>query len=73
MRYVIKGFILSAVLLVHAIAWGAHPLITDDAGTQGKGKFQFEVSGQYDSDKETEKVHPWKRRAARWRLPCLMG
>ena len=52
-RSVIKGLILSAVLLVHAIAWGAHPLITDDAGTQGKGKFQLELSGQYNSDKET--------------------
>jgi hypothetical protein len=40
-------------LLFHTVAWGAHPLITDDAGTQGKGKFQIEVNGQYDSDKET--------------------
>lgn len=54
MRHVIKCFILSSLLLVHSIAWGAHPLITDDAGTQGKGKFQLEVNGQYDSDKETE-------------------
>ncbi|MDP2268662.1 MAG: transporter [Deltaproteobacteria bacterium] len=54
MRYVIKSFILSAILLIHTIAWGAHPLITDDAGTQGKGKFQLEVNGEYDSDKETE-------------------
>jgi hypothetical protein len=28
-------------------------LITDDAGTQGKGKFQLELNGQYDSEKET--------------------
>ncbi len=34
--------------------WAAHPLITDDTGTQGTGKFQIEVNGQYDSDKETE-------------------
>lgn len=54
MRYVIKGLVVSAMLLMHTIAWGAHPLITDDAGTQGKGKFQLEVNGQYDSDKETE-------------------
>jgi hypothetical protein len=53
MRYVVKGLFVSILLLVHAVAWGAHPLITDDAGTQGKGKFQVEVSGQYDSDKET--------------------
>jgi hypothetical protein len=44
--------VLSAVLSVPAAAWAAHPLITDDAGTQGKGKFQLEANGQYDSDKE---------------------
>lgn len=41
------------VLLMHAHAWASHPLITDDAGTQGKGKYQLEVNGQYDSDKDT--------------------
>jgi len=49
----IGKLVLSAILLVPAAAWAAHPLITDDAGTQGKGKFQLEVNGQYDSDKET--------------------
>ncbi|MCK9363218.1 MAG: transporter [Syntrophales bacterium] len=44
---------MSILLLVPAVAWGAHPLITDDAGTQGKGKFQVEVSAQHDSEKET--------------------
>jgi hypothetical protein len=34
--------------------FGAHPLITDDTGTQGKGKFQLELNGEYGSDKETE-------------------
>lgn len=33
-------------------SWAAHPLITDDTGTQGKGKFQLELNGQYDRDKE---------------------
>jgi hypothetical protein len=41
------------ILIVPAPAWAAHPLITDDTGTQGKGKYQLEVNGQYDSDKET--------------------
>jgi hypothetical protein len=36
-----------------AVAWASHPLITDDAGTQGKGNFQLEVNGQYDHDKES--------------------
>jgi hypothetical protein len=30
--------------------WAAHPLITDDTGTQGKGKFQIELSGEYEHD-----------------------
>ena len=47
------ALVLSTVLFVPATTWAAHPLITDDAGTQGKGKFQLEVNGQYDSDKET--------------------
>jgi len=41
------------LLIVPARSWAAHPLITDDAGTQGKGKFQLELNGQYDSGKET--------------------
>ena len=41
------------VLLCPGLVFSAHPLITDDSGTQGKGKFQIEVNGQYDSDKET--------------------
>lgn len=45
--------VLCTVLFVPAVTWGAHPLITDDSGTQGKGKFQLEVNGQYDNDKET--------------------
>lgn len=32
--------------------WAAHPLITDDAGTQGQGNSQLEVNGQYDHDND---------------------
>ena len=35
-----------------AIAYAAHPLITDDTGTQGKGKFQIEINSQFLTDKE---------------------
>lgn len=35
-------------------AFAAHPLITDDAGTQGKGKFQLEVNSELTYDKERE-------------------
>ncbi len=33
-------------------AHAAHPLITDDAGTQGKGKAQVEFIGEYDHEKK---------------------
>ncbi len=52
MRFVRK-FLLIGMLISPAAAWAAHPLITDDAGTQGKGNFQLEVNGQYDSEEET--------------------
>ncbi|MGE5173566.1 MAG: transporter [Betaproteobacteria bacterium] len=32
--------------------FAAHPLITDDTGTQGKGKYQFEFIGEYGHDKD---------------------
>lgn len=47
-----KGLMLAAALLIACPSWAAHPLITDDTGTQGKGKFQLELTGQYDRDKE---------------------
>ena len=47
------GLLFPVVLVLPGSSWAAHPLITDDAGTLGKGKFQLELSGQYDSDKET--------------------
>jgi len=53
MHHMIKGLFVGMCLLGHTVVWGAHPLITDDAGTQGKGRFQIEVNGQYDSDRET--------------------
>jgi hypothetical protein len=44
---------LWSVLIMPVSAWAAHPLITDDAGTQGTGKAQLEVNGQHDFEKET--------------------
>ncbi len=32
------------------IAYAAHPLITDDTGTQGKGKFQIEINSEFSTD-----------------------
>ena len=52
MRFVRK-YLIIGMLILPASAWAAHPLITDDAGTQGKGNFQLEVNGQFDSDDDT--------------------
>lgn len=41
-----------------AVSYAAHPLISDDTGTQGKGKWQLEVNGEFaheDEDGATEK------------------
>ena len=43
--------VLFAALLFSGSAFAAHPLITDDTGTQGKKKYQIEVNGQYGQDK----------------------
>jgi predicted porin len=47
-----KILVIGGALLLPMAAWASHPLITDDAGTQGKGKYQLEVNGEFDSDKE---------------------
>ncbi|MFH0789770.1 MAG: transporter [Pseudomonadota bacterium] len=40
------------VFLWSGTALAAHPLITDDTGTQGKGKFQLELNGAYGYENE---------------------
>lgn len=46
----IIGFMVA--IMTAGTAFAAHPLITDDTGTQGKGKMQFEFIGEYGIDKE---------------------
>lgn len=36
------------------VSYAAHPLITDDTGTQGKGKVQIEINSEFSRDKEKE-------------------
>lgn len=50
----LKRFFLPVfvTLLTAGPAFAAHPLITDDTGTQGKGKTQIEFDGEYDHDSE---------------------
>jgi len=51
-----SGKTLSAVFIAlfatSNTTYAAHPLITDDTGTQGKGKAQFEVIGEYGREKK---------------------
>ena len=46
--------ILAVVFLWSGLVFAAHPLITDDTGTQGKGKFQLEFNGSYGHENEGE-------------------
>lgn len=45
--------LLGMMLLVES-TYAAHPLITDDVGTQGKGTFQLEVNTEFARDEEAE-------------------
>ncbi len=48
-------FAAAAYVLLFVLAgtsYAAHPLITDDTGTQGKGRFQVEFVGEYGHDKK---------------------
>ncbi len=46
----LTGFMVSP--MAAGTAFAAHPLITDDTGTQGKGKAQLEFIGEYGIEKE---------------------
>jgi hypothetical protein len=55
----LKRLFLSAIVLLVTAgsAFAAHPLITDDTGTQGKGNFQLELNSEFaheDEDGATE-------------------
>jgi len=53
------------LLFLTVPAFGAPPCITDDTGTQGRGKTQIEMTGQYDHDKEEGvKSENWEAKAA---------
>jgi len=53
MKFFIKAVLFVSLFIFPMVAQAAHPLITDDTETQGKGRFQIEVNGQYESEKET--------------------
>jgi len=51
-RFVTILSALSLILLLTSVSQAAHPLITDDTGTQGRGRAQLEVNGEYSHDSE---------------------
>jgi hypothetical protein len=44
----------STLALTSTSIHAAHPLITDDTGTQGKGRFQLEINSEVNYDKESQ-------------------
>lgn len=44
--------VMAVVLFWFKAAFGAHPLITDDTGTQGAGGLQLEINGEYGHEDE---------------------
>jgi len=53
----IKALALTVFFIVSVvdISYATHPLVTDDAYTQGRGNSQSEVNGEYVNDKDTDK------------------
>lgn len=49
------------------LSFAAHPLITDDTGTQGKGKFLFELNAQTSYERENSSEHTGTNIAAKER------
>ncbi|MEK6672075.1 MAG: transporter [Nitrospirota bacterium] len=52
-RVIIKSLLfLFFCLSITPGVYAAHPLITDDTGTQGKGKYQLEINSEYSHDRD---------------------
>ncbi|MBI5098407.1 MAG: transporter [Nitrospirae bacterium] len=49
-----KVFTMIVIVLWYGAAFAAHPLITDDTGSQGKGKLLIEMNSKFTHNKETE-------------------
>ena len=53
MEFVRKTILACAMAAMPMTAWAMHPLITDDAATQGAGKYQLEMNAQCARDRAT--------------------
>jgi len=51
-HFIVPILFFTTLIVFSSLSYAAHPLITDDTGTQGKGKFQFEIIGEYGYDSE---------------------
>lgn len=67
----LRPLLMFAIALFPAVAWPAHPLITDDTGTQGRGRYELELNGQYDRDKEL--VDGASVKAATWQAGASLS
>ncbi len=47
---------ITSGILISSPVFAYHPLITDDTGTQGKGRFQFEFNVEYGHDESGDKT-----------------
>jgi len=70
---IMRTLILFISLLWSGTAFGAHPLITDDTGTQGNGKFQVEINGEYSFDKEKEEDITVRKKASELSVTLSYG
>lgn len=53
-RTVLNALLASSFILQpSSCGWAAHPFLTDDAGTQGKGNWQLELQGDFLRDERT--------------------
>ena len=53
MKKTLSALLTASCLSLTSLAFAAHPLVTDDTGTQGMMKFQVETSAEFGWDKET--------------------
>lgn len=56
--------IIAMLNLITATSYAAHPLISDDAGTLGKGTIQVELNGDIATDKDTNAGQTTKYRSS---------
>jgi hypothetical protein len=55
-----KVILFAALLTIPSGAYAAHPLITDDTGTQGNGRFQLEINTEFSIDESNADGVPYR-------------